>query len=350
MAVVVKNTFLDVAEHKFLRFDEPCGASRRCHSVPRDFTPTARNNAPVSIAMPIDIPSPRSDVSYYSAAESSEAPFSCVFSGGDSGEVEADALGPSMQFSCATPTSSLGSPREYTRCLLEEGCGSQTTMDICSYLGREDTSSEDLEPETEPEIHREVEYAPALDARTKLKVGAPAFQPAPKDTRLDAIISCLQLVLTSCGQIRDIKIERGLVGASPVLISAELQRGPCASSRSYEVVHLAKQSLDAIAERLPSVTLLSARVQKDKDECGYSLRSSMACLPEQSQGCMCWDMFRKGNCPRRGTCRWYHPQDSDLARIKVSIRYSEDVSYDEEKPRVSSSTGRHQISLGALVQ
>jgi len=370
MAIVIKNTFLDVTEP----CDEPCGSSRRSQSVPREWKPTAKRNMSVSNAMSIDTcASPRSNVSFYSAVDSSEALFSSgsavsalelyVSSASDGQEVDADVAGvPPMQFGCVTPTSSLNSPREDIGYLLEPGCGVHMTLGICSetdtvmpscYLCQEAALSEELEPETEPETYLEAEHiANSSGARTKLKVEAPVFKPAPNVAGLDAVISCLHLALTSCGQIRDIKTERGPMatryGTSPILISGELQSGPCASSRSYDVVHLTKQALEAITARLPTITLLSARVQKD--ECGYSLRSSIACIPDHAQDCMCWDMFRKGYCPRRSLCRWYHPQDSDLARIRVSIRYGEDGSDGDEQFRTSTSMARHQISLGALVQ
>merc|ERR1712100_515624 len=123
------------------------------------------------------------------------------------------------------------------------------------------------------------------------------------------------------------------------LISAELNDGPSAFARSFE----------AITDRLPTVSLLSARVQKE--DTGYSLRSSIALLPPHAQNCMCWDMYRKGHCPRRSQCRWYHPQESDVARIRVSVKYAQDVSgsFQDQQSWIESSASRHKISLGQLV-
>lgn len=440
MAVVIKNTFLDVAEHKFLYWDEPCCAATRSRSLPRQWKPTATSNRPISSPMSIDASlSPRSNLSFYSAVESSELhsssksgdwdletdvaevparqfscmtptsslasprdvteipfrQFSCMTPTSSVGSPRDFAKIPSMQFSCMTPTSSLGSPREdaqwasswtseldngscyMSNCNLEESDSPSSAVSGTNKLIKlgniSDSSAsienniipeslaqsfvwrqfnENEEPENEPETCMEcVEgvYG-SLDTRTRLKVEAPAFQPAPKDTRIEAVLSCLHMALASCGQVHDIKTERGPAGVSSTWISAELQRGPCASARSYDVIHLAKQSLDAITARLPTVTLLSARVQRE--DSGYSLRSSMACIPDHAQDCMCWDLFRKGHCPRRSSCRWYHPQDSDIARIKISIRYGEDVSDvgSEDQPKMSSSDARYKISLGALVE
>jgi hypothetical protein len=67
---------------------------------------------------------------------------------------------------------------------------------------------------------------------------------------------------------------------------------------------------------------------------------------------MCWDLCKKGSCPRRHNCHWYHPQESDIGRIKVSIRHADsalDTSSAHPRP-ASTSVVRHNISLGELVQ
>jgi hypothetical protein len=211
-------------------------------------------------------------------------------------------------------------------------------------------SREEHETENEPHVVMAAEHSSeSVSTRTMLKFEAPAFQPVPTDAKMDAVANALYLVLASCGQMNGITIERGIRGESPTLISAELQAGRNATTRCYDIMHLAKQSLDAITARLTTVSLLSARVQRE--DCGYSLRSSIACLPEAKQDSMCWDMFNKGYCPRRSQCRWYHPQGSDIGRLKVSIKYveeSRDKSTDEQS-ETGSSAGRYKLSLGELV-
>lgn len=205
-------------------------------------------------------------------------------------------------------------------------------------------TSEPQEPENEPEISEEADCALESESRTRLK-SAPAYQPL-KDTRMDAVVTCLHTALVACGRLQNVKIERDLRGMSSTWLSGQLTSGPSASSRSYDVMNLARMALDAIVEKLHNVTLLSTRVQKE--DWGYSLRASVACLPQGAENNMCWDMFRKGHCPRHGQCRWYHPQESDIGRIKVTIRYSEDSS--EEQSQTSSSVKSGKISLGDLVE
>lgn len=206
------------------------------------------------------------------------------------------------------------------------------------------STDEPQEPENEPEISEEADCPLEAEPRTRLR-SAPAYEPV-KDTRMDAVVTCLQTALVACGRLQNVKMERDAHGMSSTWLSGQLTSGPWASSRSYDVMNLARMALEAIVEKLHNVTLLSTRVQKE--DWGYSLRSSVACLPPGAEHNMCWDMFRKGHCPRHGQCRWYHPQKSDIGRIKVTIRYSEDSS--EEQSQTSSSVKSNKISLGELVE
>jgi hypothetical protein len=166
------------------------------------------------------------------------------------------------------------------------------------------------------------------------------------DTRLDAVTNAIYLALVSCGQIGHVNVEKNL--GQPTSITAELRSGSCTY---YDAVHLARQSLEEITKRLTAVYLLSKRVQKE--DRGYTLRSSVACIPAGYEDMMCWDLFNKGACPRRCKCQWYHPQDSDIGRFKVTIKGFEEVlevsTTDRDQVPASHPVVRHKISLGELV-
>merc|ERR1719409_2688177 len=103
---------------------------------------------------------------------------------------------------------------------------------------------------------------------------------------MDAVTNAVYLVLLSCRQIKEIKMESGAMGKSARSLFAELQGGPNAKARCYDVILLARQSLEAITSHLTTVTLLSARVQKEEN--GYNLRSSIACAPDCAKDKICW--------------------------------------------------------------
>jgi len=241
-----------------------------------------------------------------------------------------DVESASAYFACSTPTSSLGSPRgfmesEAHQCgtCLPHGCEGCGEVQSCAY--------------------------PAC-ARTRLTSAAPSFQPAVNngnDMQMDVVTSCIQASLASSGQTRHIKVEKGINGTSSTGISAELYHGLDASVPSYEVIQLVKRSLNSIVSQSATIALLSSRIQKE--QWGYSLRSSIACVPDHAQDKMCWDLFTKGHCPRHSTCRWYHPQDADIRKLKVSIRCSEGVSNVLQEKCEPSSAEKHKISLDELV-
>jgi len=430
MSVVVKNTFLDIASHKFLHFEDgPCRADRRSQSAPRKWAPVTPSVRTPSIDKHVSLnstdassqSSPRSNCSFFSAVASHEHRCSSPrfsspehysacsdaditprqsFSGigssiGDIGDcdlplaIEADmAAGPSMPFECKTPTDSYdllecysrqwisqakeGSPREPKEESFSSQCregsnemnrvlcyltGNEEYCCNCSSVGAQDDDAAvelvhvQQEPEHEPEVCMEEERVTSFLPRTCLKRDAPAFQPVPADSRTDAVVNAAYLALVSCGQLKRVTMENGIQGQSPTLLCAQLKGSPHAanaSARCYDAMQLVKQSLEAITSQLPTVSLLSARVQKE--DFGYSLRASIACLPEGAEGSMCWDMFQKGYCGRRSQCRWYHPQDSDVSKLKVTIRYFEPAQEcSSSSEDTESSSERHKLCLGDLV-
>jgi hypothetical protein len=307
MAVVIKNTFLDIPEHKFLSFAEPVGVERRCQSLPRAWKPTCHRLALLKRCDSIS-----SDCSTRSGTSS--------FSDG-------------ACFSDLLPSADVEDPSLN----LPEFQANAVSQCCACYPERWSKSESDG-------------VADAVGSRTKLKKQSPIFEPVLKDSPMDAVTSCINLALASCGWVSDIRIEEGSTGKSSTLISAELSSGPhdSARARTYEVVQLAKQSLDAITARLDSICLLSTRIQKE--DSGYSLRSSVACIPDDAKDKMCWDMCRSGHCPRRAQCRWYHPQDADVTRVKVSVKCNEHLSGRcGEEHVLSSSTKKHKVSLCELI-
>jgi hypothetical protein len=101
-----------------------------------------------------------------------------------------------------------------------------------------------------------------------------------------------------------------------VLIVVEPQDTTLSVPRCYELIQGVKQNVGASAA--DGMSVLSARVQKEDH--GYSLRSSVVCIPEGKEDQMCWDFLRKGSCRRCNCCHWYHPQACDIMKFKVVIR------------------------------
>jgi len=189
------------------------------------------------------------------------------------------------------------------------------------------------------------------DDAAKVAEDSPDFIPEQGNPALDAVTKAVYRALQTSGQTPHVRVEPGVKGTSPTLIAAEMQNGPRFSSRCYDAVHVARKALEEITASLQNVALLSKRVQKE--DRGYSLRSSIACIPKGAEDRICWDLFHKGHCPRRKNCHWYHPQESDIFRVKVSVRCTEEtngVAPEDQLPASASvPLKRHTISLGMLV-
>jgi len=52
----------------------------------------------------------------------------------------------------------------------------------------------------------------------------------------------------------------------------------------------------------------------------WGFTASLGVVPATHQGRTCWDTYRKGSCPRRSTCRWCHPVESDLLNLVVMLK------------------------------
>jgi hypothetical protein len=149
--------------------------------------------------------------------------------------------------------------------------------------------------------------------------------PPSKEEALRTELALDALASDACAQLQSllpsaaIQCKRTEGGDSKrVLISAELLSDALATSKPYDVLQNLKKTLQSCVDTMGNAGILSTRVQKE--DVGYSLRCSVACVPDGARNKMCWDMFRKGSCPRRQLCRWSHPEASDIVKLKVVIR------------------------------
>jgi hypothetical protein len=184
--------------------------------------------------------------------------------------------------------------------------------------------------------------------RTKLKSEASSFQPLrPTDTRVNAIVSAAHLVLVACVPSQSLRLEQEGTTTS---ISIDLDEGPAATLPPHEILQLASQALESVVARVGS-TILSCRIRKQAR--GYNLQTVVACWPQGCQEGMCWDLLTKGSCPRRGRCRWYHPQPENTMRINVIINQRKGKHHAKntyEQVQAGSASERHKIRLTELVQ
>jgi hypothetical protein len=143
--------------------------------------------------------------------------------------------------------------------------------------------------------------------------------PSPKDAHLAELTSAIQASIAMRLPATSVSIEKVTTEESTKgTVFAEVPIGSLSISQCYDAMQQARQTLADAASRSDALILLSARVQKE--DSGYSLRSSVACVPSNVHDKVCWEIVRHGSCPRNKCCKWWHPQAVDLIKLKIVIR------------------------------
>lgn len=143
-----------------------------------------------------------------------------------------------------------------------------------------------------------------------------------KDFNMDALNSAIHAALTTRLPRQCVKIEKVVTEELfKSFVFAEVPRSSFATSQCYDIMQRAKQALTKVVSDLESAFLLSARVQKE--DAGYSLRCSVACVPDSARDKLCWAVVRHGSCSKGKCCRWYHPQPTDIMKLKIIVRHQD---------------------------
>jgi len=166
-------------------------------------------------------------------------------------------------------------------------------------------------------------------------------------SKVDKIMDDIRSCLLSSNPGSAVSIDKGVYGKSGTSIMTAVQDGADAFARSYKVLHAAKTALESSTASQHAVSLLSARMHKESH--GYSLRSTVACVPESEEQRVCWDMFQRGFCPRRQRCQWHHPMESDTVRIKISVRHLDMTNICDRGQHPSAASGKCALSLSNLL-
>jgi len=159
--------------------------------------------------------------------------------------------------------------------------------------------------------------------RTQLHAKAPAFAP----------VACcdagVQLLLRACAEIlqQDACVLNVDMVQSPMggisAITAEVTPG--ALRDSARLLELAQVALLEAASISEDVYVIGYAAQPFKDFGDSGFRAWISRVPAAHESMACWDYYMKGVCPRRSTCRWCHPAESDLAQVIVTLNEAPSV-------------------------
>lgn len=201
---------------------------------------------------------------------------------------------------------------------------SQTVMDIWAKLRTIESSltinSEDaVDPiaATGLPAEAEKETAPSQMESAVKPTSTTASMPLPNEVQ--SILSSTRGILTRIPGVTGVEVN---VGASGTL--ATITVCLCSSSSKpalvASVLSTSKSALLDLAANSQSTYVLGYEAQPFQDDAnGKSFATVLASMPPAWECSACWNVYQKGKCTRRKTCRWQHPGKNDLKPLRVVV-------------------------------
>lgn len=173
--------------------------------------------------------------------------------------------------------------------------------------------------------------APA--ARTKLRAAARPFASArAPPAGIQRVIASARDVLECDPGVVRVDIVEGAMGGTFSMVAHT--RGPFRNLRS--LLAMVKSALVTSTEHSQGTYILGYDVKPFTkiDKCSFS--TTLATIPDEQQRTACWDSYKHGFCPRRISCRWTHPSETQVMRLIVRVQHepSESQEVQHESPEV----------------
>jgi len=272
--LVVKNTFLDVEEAD--ESGSTCGSTRRSSSVPRTWKPFDSS--------PDDIQRTGSTLSMGSTAASE----------GDLSDGAAAAL----------------------RDVETPGTADVPLGQMLRLQGTLNPEAAEFQMPPAFEVPRTRPAGTGMAIR--LNPEARAFRPMPPlAPEISSVVAAAKTALAGSPHVTDVKVTEAPLGQTTTVVAdISSAAGPFAG---HEALTAAKASLLGAAARSQMTYCLGYTAAPFQD-CDSGFKGAIGSVPPHMQGSVCWDSYQKGFCPRRSLCRWYHPMETDLAPIRVTLR------------------------------
>mmetsp|Transcript_79321 Transcript_79321/g.140350 ORF Transcript_79321/g.140350 Transcript_79321/m.140350 type:complete len:349 (+) Transcript_79321:83-1129(+) len=323
-ALIVKNTFLDVMEPAA---EAP---ARRCSSVPRSWMP-GKSRMDSSCAKPVagehsptfsdkEALTPSSDLDSLTGEDSTTASDKETLTASS----DLDSLtGSDKDMHPGASTPSTISEFDYLECV---ECGSELAMNSCSSAAPKEMPT--CKPVVEVKLLDFVgDAAPARPApvtRTKLRATAQPFASvrAPP-AGIQKVIQAAKDVLECDPSVGSVQMVEGAMGGTWTMIAHLRADAPKKNPRYY--LSAAKNTLLTSAEHSRDTYVLGYDVKPFSkiDKCSFS--TTLATIPDAQQNIACWDSYKNGCCPRRITCRWAHPSETQVMRLVIRVQHADEA-------------------------
>lgn len=161
----------------------------------------------------------------------------------------------------------------------------------------------------------------------RLNPEARTFEPIPQAGaslmgEISTVIAAAASELSGSPYIMSVKVNEGerLGCVTTIFADLKISAGPAGAS---EALDQAKAALLNAASRSQITYVLGYDTQPFEDMLvndGSGFKATIGSVHATLQDRICWDTYQRGFCPRRSSCRWCHPLDSDLAPIQIIVK------------------------------
>jgi hypothetical protein len=164
---------------------------------------------------------------------------------------------------------------------------------------------------------------------TKLSTQARLFQPT-MPAGMKAVLMAVQASLGAHSKIMNVQMSDARLGDSLTILGTYARK----TLRSREVVKLLAVMkmvlLDAAASSEETYVMGHKNnpfksMKKVPRKAGFSCQLGSVSAAQHDS--TCWETYHSGFCPRKATCRWCHPLNTDLVNVTVMLMEIDDDKY-----------------------
>lgn len=318
MTLVVRNTFLHFSQSEDGSHHRSTSAPATCRQAPLA-APAKAEDEPAAASTTCDTPdastlaSDMEDVMSQSSNEHEDLspPMSDCDSSDDEDEGRVTITSVSSTASTLVPQNTLSQKAAQEQ--LEQM--SQAVMDIWSKLRMVETSLEAKQEQIHSSEKPAEDTAPTAGHR--LDTSAASFCPScdAKDTRSFLVAS--KQALASIQGVSSVDVNMGPAGT---LATVSIRTGSTSSKEPMvkPIVAAAKSMLLDLAANSACTYVLGYEAEPFQDHAdGRSFVATLASMADESSAC--WDLYQRGVCSRRKTCKWQHPGRNELQPVRVVV-------------------------------
>merc|ERR1719498_157417 len=152
---------------------------------------------------------------------------------------------------------------------------------------------------------------------TKLRSSARLFEPSmPRD--MQYVLYVVHTCLSSYRKIFNVQVTDGKLGGTTTIIASYARRSLRSQEMGKMLEYVKGAFLDA-ASKSESTYVMGYQTKPfiAIGKTGFSAK--LGSVQASQRDTTCWDTYRKGFCPRKGTCRWSHPGEKDLMNVVVML-------------------------------